>query len=138
VLSQEDSSGIVNAVLAAAKKESLNVCVCVVDGNGDLIALQKMDHASRVAMELCQAKAATAAIFGLPTNEIAPLAQPGQPLYGLLHMQGGRFTAFGGGFPVRRQGRVIGAVGIGGAEPGQDIWLARLGADIVTDHVTGG
>jgi uncharacterized protein GlcG (DUF336 family) len=132
MLTLADATNAISAVRVAAQEKLLRISVCVVNADGDLIALEKMDEASRISMELCQNKALTAAIFAMPTDQIAPLAQPGQPLYGILQLQNGRFTFFGGGMPITQHNRVVGAVGVGGAEPAEDVALAALGARSVS------
>jgi uncharacterized protein GlcG (DUF336 family) len=136
MLTLADAAKAISAVRATAHEKQLSISVCVVDTDGELIALEKMDGASRISMQLCQNKALTSAIFAMPTDQIAPLAQPGQPLYGILQLQNGRFTFFGGGAPITQQDRVVGAVGVGGAEPADDVALAALGALSASESLT--
>ncbi|MCV5824471.1 heme-binding protein, partial [Escherichia coli] len=51
--------------------------------------------------------------------------QPGAPLYGLeSHMQG-KVVTFGGGFPLWRDGKLLGGLGISGGSVEQDMDIAQ-------------
>jgi len=41
-----------------------------------------------------------------------------------------RYTAWGGGVPIRYQGQVIGAIGVSGLSEAEDIVMARMGASL--------
>jgi len=40
--------------------------------------------------------------------------QPGQPLYPLIMVSGGRYSAMGGGVPLSNEGEVVAGVGVSG------------------------
>jgi uncharacterized protein GlcG (DUF336 family) len=48
------------------------------------------------------------------------LAAPGGPLFGLQANGGGRYVIFAGGEPLRREGRIVGAIGVSGGTVEQD------------------
>jgi len=62
------------------------------------------------------------------TGEIGKLSQPGGPLYGIEHSNGGLIT-FPGGVPLKNsQGEIIGGVGVSGSTVDNDHAVAAAGA----------
>jgi uncharacterized protein GlcG (DUF336 family) len=128
----------VERIRAEANKIGLPVSACVVDENGALVLFERMDNAIPISVDMAQRKAVTAALVGVSTGELATLTQPGQPLWGLTQANGGKYVALGGGVPVKRVGKVIGAVGVSGGSVEQDVMLATAGAkagEAVLEHV---
>jgi uncharacterized protein GlcG (DUF336 family) len=78
--------------------------------------------------ELAIDKAFTAQIFNNRTDALGALAQPGAELYGIQHSHGGRVMVFGGGIPIRFEGRTIGAIGVSGGTVAEDIAIAEAGS----------
>ena len=119
------------AVEAAAKKaEEINtkMDICVVDAGGNLKAFARMDGAWIGSIDISIKKAKTARFFDMNTGEIGKLSQPGGPLYGIEHSNGGLIT-FPGGVPIKnQQGTVIGGIGVSGSSVEDDHACARAGA----------
>jgi len=119
------------AVEAAAKKaQEINtkMDICVVDAGGNLKAFARMDGAWIGSIDISIKKAKTARFFDMPTGEIGKLSQPGKPLYGIEHSNGGLIT-FPGGVPIKnQQGTVIGAIGVSGSTVENDHTVADAGA----------
>jgi uncharacterized protein GlcG (DUF336 family) len=122
---------------AAEKARSLGafVSVAVVDAGGNLVAFLRMDGAEIAGPTLAVDKAYTSVSNRISTRELAVLAAPGGPLFGLHSNGGGRFVIFGGGIPlVDETGVVFGAIGVSGgsveedhaaAEAGLALWAGR-------------
>jgi uncharacterized protein GlcG (DUF336 family) len=119
------------ALEAAAKKaQDINtkMDICVVDAGGNLKAFARMDGAWIGSIDISIKKAKTARFFDMPTGEIGKLSQPGKPLYGIEHSNGGLIT-FPGGVPIKnQQGTVIGAIGVSGSTVENDHTVADAGA----------
>ena len=119
------------ALEAAAKKaQEINtkMDICVVDAGGNLKAFARMDGAWIGSIDISIKKAKTARFFDMPTGEIGKLSQPGKPLYGIEHSNGGLIT-FPGGVPIKnQQGTVIGAIGVSGSTVENDHTVADAGA----------
>jgi uncharacterized protein GlcG (DUF336 family) len=65
----------------------------------------------------------------METADIGKMSQPGQPLYGVEHSNGGLIT-FGGGIPVKdADGTVIGAVGVSGSTVDNDVKVANAAVE---------
>ena len=52
-------------------------------------------------------------------------AQPGEQFYGIQGSNHGRVMVFAGGIPLRRDGLVVGAVGVSGGSGEQDQTVAE-------------
>ena len=119
------------ALEAAAKKaQEINtkMDIAVVDAGGNLKAFARMDGAWLGSIDISIKKAKTARFFDMPTGEIGKLSQPGKPLYGIEHSNGGLIT-FPGGVPIKnQQGTVIGAIGVSGSTVENDHTVADAGA----------
>jgi uncharacterized protein GlcG (DUF336 family) len=63
----------------------------------------------------------------MPTKDLAPLAQPGGPLYGIEASNHGRLIVFAGGIPLVSGSRVVGAIGVSGGAVEQDQEVAEAG-----------
>jgi heme-degrading protein len=58
-------------------------------------------------------------------------SQPRQQFYGIQNSNHGRIMIFAGGVPLRRNGAVIGAVGVSGGSGTQDQAVATAGASAI-------
>lgn len=116
-------------LIAASKEKAreINVpmVIAVVDGGGNLVALQRMDQALLVSIDIAVNKAYTAVAIKIPTHELAKVAQPEQPLFGIHNADGGRIVIFGGGFPLKRNEEIIGGIGVSGGSVEEDIQCAK-------------
>ena len=116
-------------VEAAAVEAHVPVSISVVDIHGNLVLQHRMNDAPAFSMEISERKAYTSALVGRRTAELDPLVQPGQPLYALLSMAGGRFTAMAGGVPLKHEGRVFAGVGVSGGTTDQDVAILDAALD---------
>jgi uncharacterized protein GlcG (DUF336 family) len=120
-------------MIAAAKKKSeeINVpmVIAVVDDGGNLIAMERMDGALLVSLDLAKGKAYTAVALKMPTATLAPLAQPGAALFGIDKTDGGRIVIFGGGIPVKSGDQIVGGIGVSGGSVEEDIACAQAGLE---------
>jgi uncharacterized protein GlcG (DUF336 family) len=112
-------------VEAAATEAGVPVTVCVVDVHGNVVLLHRMTGAGLFAVEISERKAYTSALVGQRTADLGPMALPGQPLYPLLMMSGGRFTSMGGGVPLLQDGHVVAGVGVSGGTVDQDVAIVE-------------
>jgi uncharacterized protein GlcG (DUF336 family) len=100
---------------AVAKAEELGVCenVVILDDGGNLKAFSRMDGAPILCIEMAQNKAYTA-LFGVSTQDFFDFIQRDPSLLAgiptLAHV-----AAWGGGFPIKVDGEIVGAIGLSGA-----------------------
>jgi uncharacterized protein GlcG (DUF336 family) len=122
-----DAQTAEKAVAAAAKQAvelKLRMCIAVADESGDLKAFLRMDGAPKLSIDIAQNKAYTAASFGMPTHAWFDFIKEDPPLlHGITHTP--RLTVFGGGFPIKLKGEMVGAIGLSGGHYTQDMECAR-------------
>ena len=119
-------------IVAAAKKKAAEINtkmdIAVVDAGGNLKAFARMDGAWLGSIDIALRKARTARWFDMDTGIIGTLSQPGGPLFGIEHSNGGLIT-FPGGVPLKNaQGEVVGAIGVSGSSVENDHTVASAGA----------
>ena len=102
--------------------------IAVVDAGGVLVAHVRMDGAWQGSVDISIDKAWTSRAFDVETKALAKLAQPGADFYGIHASNGGRVMIFAGGIPLKRDGRVVGAVGVSGGSGKQDHEVAEAAA----------
>ncbi|WP_283607335.1 GlcG/HbpS family heme-binding protein [Faecalispora anaeroviscerum] len=108
-----------------AKEVGVPVSAAVVDAGGNLILHLRMDGAVLISVDAAYSKAYTSASLELPTGSLHERTIPEGKLYGLHTMFGGRYCVFGGGLPLFRAGRLVGAVGISGGTVEEDTTIAE-------------
>lgn len=114
------------AALAAAmaavrhgRTRGARVVAATTGADGELLALWRDDGAFAPSLTIAADKAYTAAAFMCSTDELAAgLASNDLVLEGIAARP--RVILFGGGFPVRHEGRVVGAVGVSGGSEEDD------------------
>jgi len=118
---------VVEAARATAEEIGVPMNIAVVDEGNNLTAFARMDGAWLGSIDIAQNKAYTARSFDMSTKQLAPLAQPNQPLYGIEASNQGRLIVFAGGIPLKAGGQVVGAVGVSGGSVEQDHEVAEAG-----------
>ena len=129
-VSLQDAKRMLAAGEAKAEQIGIPYNIAVVDVGGHLVAFSRQDGALIGSIDLAIHKAFTARACDISTGDLAKLAQPGKPLYGIHASNGGKIIIFGGGLPIRRKGFVIGAIGASAGTVEQDIQVpeAAVGA----------
>jgi uncharacterized protein GlcG (DUF336 family) len=120
----DDAKRMLSAAEAKAASLGLPYNIAVVDAGGHLLAFVRQDDALIGSIDLAIHKAVTARIFDKSTAELAHLAGPGGPLFGIDQSNAGKVVIFGGGIPVRINGLIVGAVGASAGTVEQDIAVA--------------
>ena len=122
---------IIDGAILKAVELGTNMDIAVVDVGGNLKAFLRMDGAWLGSIDIAVKKARTARLFDMPTGDIGGLSQPGGPLYGIEHSNGGLVT-FPGGIPLRASdGMVIGAVGVSGSSVENDHAVAVAAGEAI-------
>jgi len=133
-ISSELAQKMVNAAVAKARELGVTENVAILDDGGNLKAFSRMDEAPIPTIEIAQNKAYTA-LFGVSTQDFFNFIR-GDPslLAGIPTLD--RVAAWGGGFPIKVNGEVVGAIGISGAPAVQnDVDCARAALALVPDAV---
>jgi uncharacterized protein GlcG (DUF336 family) len=119
-------------VIAAAEKKARDIGqpmnVAVVDAGGNLVAHERMDGAWIGSIDISIKKAFTSRAFDIATKDLAAHSQSGGQFFGIHASNDGRVMIFAGGIPLKRDGKVVGAVGVSGGSGEQDHSVAAAGA----------
>ena len=126
------SLGDARRVIAAAEKKAREIGqpmnIAVVDQGGNLVSHVRMDGAWIGSIDISINKAFTARAFDIATRDLAQYSQSGGEFFGIHVSNGGRIMIFAGGIPLKRDGKVVGAVGVSGGMGAQDQAVAEAGA----------
>jgi uncharacterized protein GlcG (DUF336 family) len=119
------AKAVAERVEAEATKAKVPVAVCVTDIHGNLVLQHRMNGAPAFSLEISDRKAYTSALVGMRTVDILALVQPGQPLYALTMVGGGRYCPMGGGVPLTEDGKLYAGVGVSGGTAEQDVAIVE-------------
>ena len=125
-LSLKDARELIDKAHQKADDLGIKVTVAIVDEGGHLVALGRMDGAPPISPQLAEAKAVGAAMF----------LRDGGALHKIAEDRPGFFKAADrmvrlplipgvGSLPIKRDGTYVGAIGISGARPEQDLECAE-------------
>src|SRR5712671_5171544 len=136
-ISSELAQKMVNAAVAKARELGVTENVAILDDGGNLKAFSRMDGAPIPTIEMAQNKAYTA-LLGVSTQDFFNFIQSDPSLLaGIPTLV--RMAAWGGGFPIKVNGEVVGAIGVSGAPMVQnDVDCATAALALVSDAVAGG
>ena len=120
------AKALAERVEAEATKAKVPVAVCVIDVHGNLVLQHRMNGAPVFSLEISERKAYTSAAVGIRTADLLALVQPGQALYALPTVAGGRFCPMGGGVPLLDDdARVFAGIGVSGGTAEQDVAIVE-------------
>ncbi|MFE2009936.1 heme-binding protein [Streptomyces sp. NPDC059491] len=125
-LSTADAEILVDAARDAAEAAGVTVSVTVLDAGGHLLAFRRDDRAVLISGETSTRKAYTALQLDAPTADLVDLVKPEGPFHSLPTALDRPLLFIAGGIPVHRDGRLIGAIGVGGGAPEQDHGFAAI------------
>ncbi len=119
-------------IIAAAEKKANEIGqpmnVAVADAGGNLVAHARMDGAWIGSIDISIKKAYTSRAFDIATKDLAGHSQSGGQFFGIHASNDGRIMIFAGGIPLKRNGKVVGAIGVSGGSGEQDHAVAEAGA----------
>jgi uncharacterized protein GlcG (DUF336 family) len=120
------------SVIAAAEKKAAEIGqpmnIAVVDAGGNLVSHARMDGAWIGSIDISINKAFTSRAFDITTKDLGTHSQSGGQFFGIHVSNGGRIMIFAGGIPLKRDGKVVGAIGVSGGSGEQDHAVAEAGA----------
>ncbi|MFF8191460.1 heme-binding protein [Streptomyces bobili] len=131
-LTTHDADLLLTAAGRAAEAAGATVSVTVLDAGGHLLAFRRDDRAVLISGETSTRKAYTALQLNTPTADLVDAVQPGGLFHTLPTALDRPLLFIAGGVPVHRDGRLIGAVGVGGGAPEQDHGFATAAVAALT------
>ena len=124
----EDAKKVIAAAESKATEIGQPMNIAVADAGGNLVAHVRMDGAWIGSIDISIKKAFTARAFDIATKDLAQHSQSGGQFFGIHASNDGRVMIFAGGVPLKRDGRVVGAIGVSGGSGEQDHAVAEAGA----------
>ncbi len=123
-----DARRITAAAEAHADTIGQPMVIAVVDAGANLVSHVRMDEGWIGSIDISINKAFTARAFNVSTKDLADNSQPGQQFYGIQNSNHDRVMIFAGGIPLKRDGKVVGAIGVSGGSGADDHAVAEAGA----------
>lgn len=118
-------------VIAAAEKKAQEIGqpmnIAVADAGGNLVAHVRMDGAWLGSIDISIKKAYTSRAFDISTKDLASHSQSGGQFFGIHASNDGRVMIFAGGIPLKKDGKIVGAIGVSGGSGEQDHTVAEAG-----------
>jgi uncharacterized protein GlcG (DUF336 family) len=127
-LSLHEANQVISLAQAKAADLGVRVTVAVVDEGGLLIALSRMDGALPLSPQIAEAKAVGAAMLYRDGAGLAELAKERPGFFSVADRLVRVPIVPGlGSVLIKRDGKVLGAVGVSGARPEQDQECSEAG-----------
>lgn len=127
-LTLAEAQTVLNAALKKAVAQGIPMNIAVVDAGGNLKAFVRQDGAFLGSIDVAKKKAVTARYFNMSTAQLGAASQPGKELYGIEVTNNG-LVIFGGGELLKRNGVIVGAIGVSGGSVAEDTAVATAGAE---------
>src|SRR4030088_803070 len=124
----EDARRVISAAEKKAREIGQPMNIAVADEGGKIVAHVRMDNAWIGSIDISMNTAYSSRAFDIETKELAKHSQSGGQFFGIHVSNHGRVMIFAGGVPLRRDGKVVGAIGVSGGSGDQDHAVAEAGA----------
>jgi uncharacterized protein GlcG (DUF336 family) len=128
VITLNDAKEIIAAAEVKAIEIGQTMNIAVADAGGNLISHVRMDNAWIGSIDISIKKAYTSRAFDIATKDLATHSQSGDQFFGIHASNDGKIMIFAGGIPLKRDGKVVGAIGVSGGSGEQDHSVAEAGA----------
>lgn len=125
VLTLAGAKVIAAAAAQKAKAENWQVVIVVSDAAGNMKYLERMENVQLASLDIAINKAKTAVLYRRPTQVFSDKLKSGVTAMASLP----EMIPFGGGVPIKVNGKVIGGVGVSGVKSSQDAQIAQAGID---------
>ena len=122
-------------VEAEAAKIGVNAVVAVSNSGARPVLVECMDDSYIASYDVAFQKAYTVVALKMSTIQLKSLSQPNQPLYGIQFTNNGQIVIFGGGVPLKVNGKIVGGLGVSGGSEEQDTYLADFGGKVFEELV---
>src|SRR3989337_1918161 len=127
-VSLEDARRVIAAAEMKAAQIGQPMNIAVADGGGNIVAHVRMDNAWIGSIDISQKKAYTSRAFDITTKDLATHSQSGDQFFGIHASNNGKIMIFAGGIPLKKEGKVVGAIGVSGGAREQDDPVGATGA----------
>jgi len=117
----------IDAILEEVTRRGKAAVIAVADSHGELIALARMDGAPLSSITVASNKAYTAARAGKPSFDVGAKVRHPEQGFDICYYGDPRYCGWGGGVPVKRDGKVVGSVAVSGLPQEEDMEVVQLG-----------
>lgn len=121
---------LADRVEAEAESIGVRAVIAIANAGGNPVLVHSSDDAYIASFSVAVSKAYTSVSLKMATAALKPLANPGGSLYGIQFTDPGRIAVFGGGDPLKKDGAIIGGLGVSGGTEEQDTYLSAFGAKV--------
>lgn len=128
MITLNDARRVITAAERKAEEIGQPMNIAVADAGGNLVAHVRMDGAQIGSIYISIKKAYTSRAFDIATKDLATHCQSGGQFFGIHASNDGRIMIFAGGIPLKRAGKVVGAIGVSGGSGEHDHAVAEAGA----------
>ena len=123
-ISNELAETLMRGAVAKAQEMGVPMCIAITDPSGTLVQFLRMDRSPLLSVSIAQDKAYTAVSFGMATHEWHDFTKNDPPLlHGIVHTP--RLVVFGGGYPIKVNGELVGGIGVSGGHYSHDMEVAQ-------------
>lgn len=124
ILSDELCDRLCAAAREKSKELGIDISFAIADRHGLPRVYRRYGDALVLSITLVPGKAYTAAVTQCKTKDVAAAAAEGAPLMG-IQTNDSRITLVAGGYPLFVDGKIVGAIGVGGGTEAQDCEIAE-------------
>ena len=117
----------IDVIVAEVTRRGKAAVVAVADSHGELIALARMDGAAFSSIAIASNKAFTAARAGKASFDVGAKVRHPEQGFDIAYYGDPRFCGWGGGEPVKKEGKVVGSVAVSGLPQEEDMEVVKLG-----------
>ena len=124
ILSDELCDKLCAAAREKSKELGIDISFAIADRHGLPRVYRRYGNALVLSITLVPGKAYTAAVTRCKTKDVAVVAAEGAPLMG-IQSNDPRITLVAGGYPLFVNGKIVGAIGVGGGTEAPDCEIAE-------------
>ena len=117
---------MLDAAVAEAENIQAPQCIVIVDASGELLGEIRMTGSKFVSRKSARAKALTAASIGAPTINVPEPIRPS-----IAAATEGTIATLPGGLPIKKDGVLLGGIGVGSGTGEQDVAVATAALDAI-------
>ncbi len=137
-LAYHDARRAIDAIFAEIARRGKAAVIVAADAHGEMLAFARMDGAPLSSIAVAMNKAWTAARAAQPTADIRKRLRDPEQGFDIAFYGDPRFCGWGGGIPVRKDGKVVGSVAVSGLPETEDMEVAEIGVAAILRETWGG
>src|SRR5437660_7482793 len=125
---RDDARRVISAAEKKAREIGQPMNIAVADEGGNIVTHIRMDNAWIGSIDVSMKKAYTSRAFDIETADLAKHWQSGGQFFGIHATNDGKIMIFASGIQLKREGKVVGAIGVSDGKGNQDHDVAKADA----------